>query len=427
MLSSRTILLFSPFRAVWQVVASRPKTSLVILAAALALGWSGLLGWREYHFRAAQEAVHFDRLPQALHHLDRCRAVGPASSAVCLLAARIHRLRSEFALVEENLKQCKRLEGGMTERLQLEWTLLRAHMGDLSGVEQQLHISVQNDHPQADLIYESLAFAYMQELRYGAALWCLDQWLKRDPDNIRALAWRGWTRNRMEFRAGALEDFQEVLKRAPDHWQTRVRLAQFYLLEARPQEAKGYLDSLVTEHPQQPEVKLALARYEISQNRAGAARLVLDELLQQQPHFVPALYLRATLEENLTCREKTLRNILEEVPGHLEARYALGLCLGQQDRKKEASMEMDRYNQTRRDWETLKTLFKKVEQSPHDPELLTQTGRILLGTDEILGQVFLYKALEIAPGHLEANQVLAEYFKKDKAKRPGRRREKFNP
>jgi tetratricopeptide (TPR) repeat protein len=397
----------------WRLVVSRPKTTLVILVAALGVGWCGLLGWREYHFQAAQQAVQFDRLPQALHHLDRCRAIGMSSAAVCLLAARIHRLRSEFSLVEQNLKECKRVEGGMTERLQLEWTLLRAHMGDLASVEEQLLVYVQNNHPQADLIYESLAFAYMQDLRYGAALWCLDQWLKREPDSIRARDWRGWTRNRMEFRQGALEDFEEVLKRAPDHWQTSLRLAQFYLLEARPQEAKGYLDNLLAEHPEQPEVKVALARYEISQNHLGAARLVLDELLEQLPHFVPARYLRATLEEDPTLREKKLRKILADEPGNLEARYALGLCLGQQSRQEEARKELERYNEIRKDWETLKTLFKKVEQSPRDPDLLVQTGRLLLRTDRILGQVFLYKAMDIDPGHPGANQALAEYSKEN--------------
>ena len=412
MFASRTTLFFAPLRATWRFAALRPKTSLVTLTFALALAWSGLLAWREYHFRAAQNALMYDRLTEALHHLDQCRAIGPANSTVCLLAARIHRLRREFALVEMNLKQCKRLEGGMTERLQLEWTLLRAHMGELASVEEQLLHYVQNNHPQADLIYESLAFAYMQDLRYGAALWCLDQWMNRNPDSIRALDWRGWTRSRMEFRDGALEDFKEVLRRAPDHWQTRLRLAQFNLTEARPQEAKNDLDKLVAEHPEQPEVNVARARYEILQNHPDSARRILDGLLEQQPNFEPALYLRATLEENLKLREKKLRKLLKNGPGNLEARFALVLCLGQQDRKKEAATELGRYNQVKKDWETLKTLFRMVEQSPRNADLLAQTGRILLRTDETLGQVFLYKALEVEPSHREANEALGQYREK---------------
>ena len=411
MFLSREFLLFAPFRAFGRIVAAKPKTSLVIVLVVVALGLCGLWGWRKYHFRAAQDAVDSDRLPLALYHLERCRAISPPSPALCLLAARIHRLRSEFALVEENLKLCKRLEGGMTERLQLEWMLLRAHMGDLFNVEERLHSYLQNNHPQANLIYESLALAYMQELRYGAALYCLEQWLKRNPESIRALAWRGWTRNKMRFRDGALEDFKEVLRRAPDHWQTRLRLVQFLLVDAKPEEAKSYLDSLVAQHPEQPEVKVALARYEISQNAPDAARAALDEVLGQHPEFGPALYLRATLEDDLTLREKKLRKILEEGPGNLEARYALVLCLSQQSKKMEASTELQRYNQMRKDWETLEILFKKVEQSPLDPDLLAETGRILLRTDEILGQVFLYKAIQIDPNHPDANQALARYRK----------------
>jgi tetratricopeptide (TPR) repeat protein len=416
MVPSYRILILMPLRALGQVIAFRPKTSLAILVLILAVvAWSGLLAWRAYHFHAAQKALHDDRLTEALHHLDRC----PASSAVCLLAARIHRLRSEFSLVEKNLKECKRLQGGMSERLQLEWTLLGAHMGDLDSVEEQLLYYVQNNHPQADLVYESLAFAYMQNLRYGAALWCLDQWLKRNPDSIRALAWRGWTRNRMEFRQGALEDFTEVLNRAPDHWQTRLRLAQLYLAEAMPQKAKVDLDKLVFDHPEQPEVKVALARYEITQNRGARARIILDCVLDEQPQFMPALYLRATLEENLPLREKRLRKILRDGPGNLEARFALVLCLNQQNRRREASVELDLYNQTKKDLETLTTLFKKVERSPRDPDLLVQTGKILLRTDKVLGQVFLFKAMEIDPDHREAKQALAQYQETDNSKRPG--------
>jgi tetratricopeptide (TPR) repeat protein len=372
--------------------------------------WGGLHVWTVDHFRAANHALRRDRLDQALEHAQQYLNRWPADAEARLLLARIQRLRGNFPEVEKHLKECKRLQG-MTERIQLEWSLLRCQAGELAPVEQGLVRCLQEKHPQSSLILEALAFSYMKELRYQAALGCLEEWVKQDPDNVRALDWRGWVHGKLELKEKAYEDYHKVLDLAPEHWLTRLRLAEMLLGDINTPEAAKHLDILIEDHGGNSEVALALAWCRHLQGRTDEAQSLLQDLLQKEPDNVTTLFYKGKLAAYPQEKEKWFRKVIAIEPGHVEAQYGLSTSLQQQGRAMEATAELARYTKMRDDLERLqKVLMPQLEKMPYNADLLVQVGEIFLTSNGYLGERFLQRALEAQPKHSKAHEILARYY-----------------
>src|SRR5207244_911308 len=114
--------------------------------------------------------------------------------------------------------------------------------------------------PQSSLIMEALALAYMKEYRFKAALGCLTKWLEQEPDNVRALHWRGWARENLENQREAVQDYEQVLRLVPDHLKARIRLVEFLLAEKKTSEAAQHLKILEENHGDANRVPLLRAR-----------------------------------------------------------------------------------------------------------------------------------------------------------------------
>ncbi|HMF17251.1 MAG TPA: tetratricopeptide repeat protein [Gemmataceae bacterium] len=410
MFSSRCHLLFQPVSACRRLAVAWPKTGIAIGMAFIGLGVWGVYGWARDPLADANRALKLDRLDQALEHAQQCLDKWPGMTKAHLLAAHIQRLRTNFPEVEKHLKECKRLEG-MTERIQLEWMLLRCQAGELASVERTLVDCVQQKHPQSALILECLAFALMKEMRYRDALGCLDEWHEQEPDNVRALDWRGWIRARLEFKEGAYEDCQKALELAPDHWRTRLRLAEMLLTDVNTPEAAKHFDILMVDHGDNFDVVLALAWCRSLQGRTDEAERLLHGLLKKEPKNATAIFYMSKLAASPVEKELWCRKVLAVERGHLEARYALSTSLQQQGRTEEAAAELAKYKEMRSDVERLhRILMPLLNKTPNNAELLVQIGEILLNTQESQGERFLQKALNADPQHAQAHEILARFY-----------------
>jgi len=410
MFSSRRHLLFQPVSACRRLAVAWPKTGIAIGLAIVGLGIWGVYGSADDPFAAANRALKLDRLDQALEHAQQCVDKWPGMTKAHLLVAHIQRLRANFPEVEKHLKECKRLEG-MTERIQLEWRLLRCQAGELASVERTLVHCVEQKHPQSALILECLSVALMKELRYRDALRCLDEWHKQEPDNVRALDWRGWVRARLELKEGAYEDCQKALELAPDHWRTRLRLAEMLLTDVRTPEAAQHFDILMVEHGDNSDVVVALAWCRSLQGRTDEAERLLHVLLEKEPKNVTAIFYVSKLATTPVEKELWCRKVLALESGHLDARYALSTSLQQQGRTEEAAVELAKYKKMRGDVERLhRILMPLLDKTPSNSELLVQIGEILLNIQESQGERFLQRALETNPQHARAHEILARFY-----------------
>jgi tetratricopeptide (TPR) repeat protein len=380
------------------------------------VGYLALLGcirlWAESQWRAAEEAWREDRVEDARRCVQRSLAIWPWNAAAHLLAARVERLSGAYRKAEHHLKELKELQG-MTAEIQLEWVLLRAQGGELDSLEANLHHCLAENHPQSSVILEALARCYIRELRHRSAHHCLRQWLAREPDNLRALYWRGWVREKLDFKEGAFQDYRSILERIPGRWQIRLRLAQMYLEDARVREAGEDLKLLEDMSPRPRALALALGQLRFMQGRMQEARDLFDEYLAQDATHAGALTYRAKLADCPIEAESWFRRALKADPAFLDARFGLFTSLNQQsNREKEAAMEWQRCQDYQAKFRRLRSLLADLERSP-SADLLAEAGEIMLKNgNESLGRQFLVKALRSHGGDPGSHRILARYFEK---------------
>jgi tetratricopeptide (TPR) repeat protein len=406
-----------PAQALWELVRRRPRTSaalgLVLLVAATA---GGAHLWALRHWEAAERDLRQERYPEARAHIEDCLRVWPWSPATHLLAARIERLGGDPHAAEAHLNECLRLQRQASDATQLEWYLLRAQNGDVDEVAGGLWYCVQNNHPRTLEILETLARVYTQELRYRQAHVCLNKWLERQPDNLRALELRGEVQERLDSRDRATRDYERALELAPDHWQTRKRLVEILLGDSNPTEAEPHLAILARDHADDPEVMAGLARCRFLQGEVPEARRLFDAVLALHPEDFAALLYRGKLEladEHAAEAETWVRRALRVDPLNLDAHGTLYRALKQQgNRDAEAAAELERTEQIKRDVERLTFLLREqVDRSASNAAPPCEAGTLLLRLgQEQSGLFFLHQALKIDPKYRPAHEALAAFY-----------------
>lgn len=410
--------LLRPVRNLLHGMRRRPGFSLLVgcvlgaVGAAVAAHLFAL-----FHYDAAQRALREDRHADARRHVDWCLIIWPSSLAAHLLAARIERSGGNFVQAEEHLNEVKRLEGHATEESQLEWLLLRAQQGEVDEVAPALWDCVHRGHPQTVPILETLARTYMHELRFHPAHACLNAWLEREKDSVRALDWRGWVRERLDLRENVVDDYRRALEMAPQRSAVRLRLAQLLLDKHDPRAAWPHLRRLRAESGQETDVLVVLARCRMLQGKWSDARDLLALALASQPRDPPALYYRGKVE--LLARrpadaERWFRQALRQNPFDLEVHNSLYESLRQQGgpKKAAAAAQRKRYNRLKTDLARLDTLLRQeIEAAPRSPDPPSEAGAILLRIGQApLGLYWLSQALKRDRRHTPTHEALARYY-----------------
>jgi tetratricopeptide (TPR) repeat protein len=254
-------------------------------------------------------------------------------------------------------------------------------------------------------------------MRYQEALHCLNLWLERAPDSVRALNWRGWLADELDHREQALDDYQRLLELQPDRADFRLRLAQVLVECSRYGEALPHLERLHHEQPDNPDVQLALARCRAVQLRTKEARELLDAILKDHPDDFDALLQRGNLELNFEQRpaeaERWLRRAVQVRPHDPESYYLLYQSLNSQPgRKQEAERERTHWLQEReKHGRLIRLLRNELPAHPNDANRACEAGELLLQLGEAKqGLFWLYRALAINPRHAPSRRALLAYY-----------------
>jgi tetratricopeptide (TPR) repeat protein len=336
---------------------------------------------------------------------------------VHLLAARAARMLGDPRNAEEHLNQCLKIHGGATERVQLEFLLLRVQTGDLGQVAPTLIDTVEKGHPESPLILETLAQAYLHLFRYKAAYACLTKWIEIRPDAAKAYQWRGWALERLNKPKAAGEDYQHALELDPNLFLVRLRVAEMLLEDKRAPEALPHLEILHRQSPDNPEVlgRLGMCRY--YQNRTAEARRLMEAAIAHQPRD-PALLIhlaKLDLQEGQGVRaEERLKKALQVDPSDTDALYTLSSVLQFQGRSADAETAMKDYQRAKEELDRINKLLQEVADSPSArPAEYAELGSLLLraGRDR-QGVYWLEQALDRDPALKRAHAALAAHFEK---------------
>lgn len=389
---------------------------LLLTMVLLGVGWGACEGWAAHQQRLAAQALADYRLDDATRHIDRALLLRRRRASTLLLAARIRRARAAYSEAEQFLQRCGELHG-MSEPLQLEWLLLRCQMGEVDEVSPVLLALVRKHHPDSTAILEALARVYLRQTRYLEALTCLDRWLERIPDSVRALDWRGWVGVQLDQRDRAIFDYENLLDLQPGRSDIRLRLAQLLVESNRWADAVPHLERLLLEMPDDPDAIAALAPCRVVQTRSLEAREMLDAALQKNPDHFGLLYQRGKLEltGNPADAEPWLRKALAVKPHDGEARYTLYQCLERQpDREREAEREHAIWDEEGKVQKRLTTLLRSdLAAHPNDVKLACEAGELFLKLDEAdRGLFWLRRARDIDPNHIPTRRALLAHYEK---------------
>ncbi len=392
--------------------------SVLVMALLGIIGLMGALVSRylsaERHYRSAQSALERRDFAEARTHLAEYLKVWPSSAEAHFLAARTARRALAYDEAEQHLKECQRL-GGVPEAIDLEWALMRVQRGEMTQLEGNLLYFVKEDHPDSKLILEALTRGYIQSYQLPRALYCLQLWLERQPDDIQALLWRAEVRERWgHHQQEALDDYRRVVELDPDRDDARLELAGG-LLGKDAQQALPHFEHLLERQPENPAVLVGLARCRRLLGQREEALELLERVLRASPKDIEAMRERGMLAREMgqwDDAEHWFGQVVALAPYDHDATYLYALCLHQRGKTAEAKKYQDKLTEIKAQLARLKEVTAKIAETPHDPALRHEAGVIFLKSGQTLqGLRWLNSVLLEDPHYQPTHLALAVYYK----------------
>lgn len=401
-----------------EAVRRRPwRTAGCLVSLLLVSTAAGTYGYALHQWKAAQIALKEGQLSEARSHLKVCLLVWPRSVPVQLLTARAERMSGEFREAEDRLNHCLKLQRGKTADIELEFLLLRVQCGEVDAVEPMLWQCVEQQHPETPVILETMAQAYLHDLRYGPALVCLERCMKEAPERARPFYWRGWIYERLGIFVEASKEYRRAVELDGKFAPARLRLAEVCLRMSNPAEALPHLEYLTQQFPERPDIQARLGHCRFLQGRTEEARRLLESAVEELPDDLLLLIQLGRLENEQgqpSKAERWLRRVLEIDPTDAEAQHLLANSLQAQNRSEEAEAVQEQLRQNSARLNRVNHLLREATQHPlTDPDALYEIGLLFLdGKQERIGVYWLHQALEIDPFHQPALRTLADHYDK---------------
>lgn len=210
--------------------APNRRPLMIGLAVGLILAFYGLhRGWDSYQtnsrYQSALQTLDRREWKRARDELKELIQHSPTPEYY-LLAARAERRLENLGEAKKLLDQCQKLQGSETDRIKIERALIRIHEGELLEVEQFLRDSAAKHESDALEIFDLLSASLELNYRDAESLQCLDEILKRQPENFDALVRRGRTARNLGWQEDAIQYFQKALRLRPEVDTVRLVLAE---------------------------------------------------------------------------------------------------------------------------------------------------------------------------------------------------------
>jgi len=401
------------FAAPWSSRRRVVLSAAVLLGLAAGAAYGGRALWLEHHFRAAERAQERRNFRAAVAHLAPYLAAYPDSGPAHFLAARTARRAGRLDEGDAHLDVCRRLNY-RPDDVDLERVLVKVRRGE-PHFDAYLRGQVEHGHPDSLLILEVLMDDYLRNYSLLDALWAMNQYLERRPDEVAVLLGRAFVWEKIFAYGDAERDYRRALEIDPDNEDGRRRFAELLLMRrGSPEEAAAEYERLRARDPDNPAYVLGLARCRRQAGRLDAARGLLAELLERDPHFPGT---RTEMGRVAADEERTgeaidwLKKAIADAPRDRVAYSTLLNCLRLAGREEEERACRKTLDQLDADLKRVDDLTRAALNRPYDPDLRCELGVLFLRNgEEAEGLRLLGLALEQDPGHREAHRALATWF-----------------
>ena len=394
---------------------THPKATFVFFCLLCSALVGGLYAYANREHRSARRAVLEGRLDDARKHIGTAIRYLPSNTSVHLLAARIARLNGDFEDAEGHLTKCIQLDGGATEDVQLEFLLMRAQTGEVDEVAKELLLYPDRNHPDSEMVFETISRAFMHRLRYAPAYGCLNRWVEYFPESSKPHHYRGWVLERMNNADGAMKNYVKALELNPELTHVRLRIAEMYLDDKQPAEAIPHLELLRRQFPDRADVKARLGQCYYLQGKHTEARQLLEAAVIDLPDDTPLLLHLGKLDlhdDRAAKSEEWLRRALSKDPSDTDVRNVLVSALQAQGKRTEAARELQEFKRHKDILDRANHLLQEEALHPSDdPKAASEVGVLLLRIGQAKQALYwLDQALTRDPAHRPTHQALAEYY-----------------
>lgn len=324
-----------------------------------------------------------------------------------LAVARHARRNDECAAAESHLAACWRLPG-LFGAVALEHEFLGMQQGDLRD-EEAWQARAARWSPDSVLILEALAKGSLATFQFNEAGTHAEAILERQPGHAYALWLRGRASVRLQQEDTAREDFERAVDAEPDAFEIRLSLAELLHKLGHVRAAIAHYERLRERRPDDERVIVALAHCWQEEARLDDARELLDTLLTRRPDSLAALVERGRLALRMgqpEDGERWLKRAIGLSPDRADVNLILRLCLQAQG-ETDAGLERRMHENERRQAEFRLKLHDRGRQ----PALLTEFGRWIMRTgEEREAAGWFYAALKEDSAYSPAHAGLAEFF-----------------
>jgi tetratricopeptide (TPR) repeat protein len=215
----------------------------------------------------------------------------------------------------------------------------------------------------------------------------------------------------------AAEHLRRAWEQAPDRDEVRELLAGALFMAQQYADAAGHYEALLGKDPQNQAARIGLAQCRFALGDPGEAQRQLDAVLAENPHIAPALQARGKMALQLGHPEEAERWLREaravDPHDHLTT-YQLIICLKHLGKQEEAEKLSREVHRMELDMERVQALMTEDSRPrARTPEKCHELGALLLRNGRVSeGLYWLYKALELDPGHRATHLALARYWEK---------------
>jgi tetratricopeptide (TPR) repeat protein len=409
--------------SIWLAKRSRRRALLLTLLLLLGAAAAGPWLWARHQLRQGRSELEHSHPEEARRHLIACLRFWPHDVTAHLLAARAARQLEDYDEAEEHLRQAQHEQQQPSEEVLLEWALHRATLGDLELTESYLLPLTDEDSEVAFLAYEALAQGYQRTYRLSQVRLLLDLWLKRRPDDVRALLLRGRLWKQTDGWLQAMPDYRRVLELDPEREEAQRGLASCLTEIAYWNEAVPYLEELHQRHPADLEVRVNLARCWGQLGRKQQAQQMLQAVLEERPEHPLALHCLGEIflqGQQPAEAEIWLRRAIRAAPHDYKAHWFLYRALQQQGKTAEAERQLDRTERLELRLQRLhKIAHQELGARSHDAVVQAELGVLLLDLGfEEAGRNWLLSALRRDPQCRPAQEALARFSQHQSGESP---------
>ncbi len=330
------------------------------------------------------------------------------------LLGRTARRAGELQSAEDHLQKSLEL-GAIAEAVDLERLLIRAQGGEFEKVSPRLFAYIEKEHPDRLLIFEALVFGAMADFRMKQALLLVNEWLKEETDNARALLWKAQILERLSARKEVVEAYRDLVRVEPNSVAPRLRLAQNLFMISKHEESLQEFDIILQTDSNNGEAIIGKVRALLALGRDDEAEQFGKGLAVQFPDDGWAWLVQAKIENAKSQSPKAeplIREALKRLPYNREVVYTSALIFQQMGKKTEADELFARVGQIDADRHRLSDLTSQIWTRPKSADLRHEAGVIFLrnGHDSD-GLRWLDSALKIDPQHTDSHRALAKYYR----------------